>query len=158
MEENLVGREGEPRRLVQAGWCLIHADEQITLNYDYANPLPVCHAIFRIHSEVEYKIMEFLRSKHFVGIHTHGIFAGSVEGGLAVLNPEDITGQQTFLAQSPLLYKQMATCEVKRVFEIGPLFRHEKSNCKMRMFVDLAAEMEIKEHYLEVWQKHNVFQ
>ncbi|CAM0883897.1 unnamed protein product [Alopecurus aequalis] len=149
-EENLVGREGEPQRLGQAGWGLVHGDERTTLDYDYANPLPVCHAIFRIHSEVEYKIMEFLRSKHFVGIHTHGIFSGSVEGGLAVLNPEDITGQRTFLAQSPLLYKQMATCEVKRVFEIGPLFRHEKSNCKMRMFVDLAAEMEIKEHYLEV--------
>ncbi|CAM0883900.1 unnamed protein product [Alopecurus aequalis] len=146
LQENLVGREAE----IQAGWGLVHGDERTTLDYDYANPLPVCHAIFRIHSEVEYKIMEFLRSKHFVGIHTHGIFSGSVEGGLAVLNPEDITGQRTFLAQSPLLYKQMATCEVKRVFEIGPLFRHEKSNCKMRMFVDLAAEMEIKEHYLEV--------
>ncbi|XP_047071340.1 aspartate--tRNA ligase 2, cytoplasmic-like isoform X2 [Lolium rigidum] len=132
-----------------AGWGLAHADERPSLNYDYANPLPVCHAIFRIHSEVEYKIMEFLRSKHFVGIHTHGIFAGSVEGGLAVVNPEDITGQRTFLAQSPLLYKQMATCEVKRVFEIGPLFRHEKSNCKLHI-CDLAAEMEIKDHYLEV--------
>ncbi|KAK1685044.1 hypothetical protein QYE76_045892 [Lolium multiflorum] len=149
LEENLVGREGEPRWVGQAGWGLAHADERPSLNYDYANPLPVCHAIFRIHSEVEYKIMEFLRSMNFVGIHTHGTFAGSAEGGLAVVNPEDITGQRTFLAQSPLLYKQMATCEVKRVFEIGPLFRHENSNCKMHT-CDLAAEMEIKDHYLEV--------
>nr|XP_051219275.1 aspartate--tRNA ligase 2, cytoplasmic-like isoform X2 [Lolium perenne] len=149
LEENLVGREGEPRWVGQAGWGLAHADERPSLNYDYANPLPVCHAIFRIHSEVEYKIMEFLRSMHFVGIHTHGTFAGSVEGGLAVVNPEDITGQRTFLAQSPLLYKQMATCEVKRVFEFGPMFRHENSNCKMHT-CDLAAEMEIKDHYLEV--------
>jgi aspartyl/asparaginyl-tRNA synthetase len=88
----------------------------------------------------------FLRSKQFVGIHTHGIFAGSIEGGLAVVNSEDITDQ-----------RRWATCEVKRVFEIGPLFRHEKSICKMHI-CDLAAEMEIKEHYLEVWQKHNVFQ
>ena len=35
---------------------------------------------------------------------------------------------------------------VERVFEISPLFRHEKSNSKIHMceFVDLGAEKEMK--------------
>jgi aspartyl-tRNA synthetase len=51
----------------------------------------------------------------------------------------------------------MATCPVKRVFELSPGFRLEKSNCKMHVckFIDLGAEMEIKEHYFEVTKKHN---
>ncbi|CAO1947136.1 unnamed protein product [Urochloa humidicola] len=64
----------------------------------------------------------------------------------------NISGQPACLAQSLWLYKQMATCPVKRVFEVGPVFRLEKSNCKMHVckFIDLGAEMEIKEHYFEV--------
>jgi aspartyl-tRNA synthetase len=90
--------------------------------------------------------MECFRTKGFVGIHTQSMLVGS-----------NVSGQPAYLAQSLWLYKQMATCPVKRVFELSPGFRLEKSNCKMHVckFIDLGAEMEIKEHYFEVTKKHN---
>lgn len=58
-----------------------------------------------------------------------------------------------FLAQSPQLYKQMAICaDMEKVFEIGPVFRAEKSFTHRHLceFVGLDLEMAFKEHYHEV--------
>ena len=65
----------------------------------------------------------------------------------------DYFGSQACLAQSPQLYKQMATAcaDFERVFEIGPVFRAENSNTHRHLteFVGLDMEMTIKEHYYE---------
>ena len=48
----------------------------------------------------------------------------------------------------------MAICGgYKRVFEVGHVFRAESSNTQRRLceFVGLDAEMEIQEHFFEVW-------
>jgi aspartyl-tRNA synthetase len=62
--------------------------------------------------------------------------------------------QDACLAQSPQLYKQMtAACsDLERVFEIGPVFRAEKSNTHRHLceFHGLDLEMAIGEHYYEV--------
>lgn len=96
--------------------------------------------------------MGFLRSKHFVGIHTQSMFFGSTEGASSVLKPDDISSEIACLAQSPWIYLEMITSEAKRVFEVGSVFRLEKSKCELHTckFIDFSAEMEIKEHYFEV--------
>ena len=62
-------------------------------------------------------------------------------------------GRPGCLAQSPQLYKQMSICaDLDRVFEIGPVFRAEKSDTHRHLceFTGLDFEMAIQEHYLEV--------
>ena len=57
------------------------------------------------------------------------------------------------LAQSPQLYKQMAICgDLKRVIEIGPVFRAENANTNRHLceFTGLDMEMEFNDHYFEV--------
>ncbi|XP_044953630.1 aspartate--tRNA ligase 2, cytoplasmic-like isoform X3 [Hordeum vulgare subsp. vulgare] len=100
----------------------------------------------------EQKFREFLFSKNFIGIHTPKLIGGSSEGGASVFKL-DYNGQPACLAQSPQLYKQMAICGgFGRVFEVGSIFRAEKSNTHRHLceFIGLDAEMEIKEHYFEV--------
>eukprot|EP00435_Cladocopium_sp_Y103_P075386 s3_g57.t1 len=58
-----------------------------------------------------------------------------------------------YLAQSPQLYKQMALMtDMPRVFEVGPIFRSEKSFTHRHMteFTGLDIEMTFKDHYHEV--------
>lgn len=96
---------------------------------------------------------QFLLSEGFVGIHTPKLIGGSSEGGSAVFRL-DYKGQPACLAQSPQLHKQMAICgDFGRVFEIGPVFRAEDSFTHRHLceFTGLDVEMEIKEHYSEVW-------
>ncbi|CAL4959611.1 unnamed protein product [Urochloa decumbens] len=116
LEESVVEPEEEVGSTGQAGQVLAHIDPETSLNYDCINlPSLVDHATLRIQSEVEFKIMEFLRMKCFVGIHTQSMLVGS-----------NISGR--------------------------PVFRLEKSNCKMHRckFIDFGAEMEIMDHYFEV--------
>jgi aspartyl/asparaginyl-tRNA synthetase len=70
---------------------------------------------------------EFLLSQSFIEIHTPKLISGSSEGGASVFHLQYL-GQPACLAQSPQLYKQMAiTADFGRVFEVGPVFRAEKS-------------------------------
>jgi aspartyl/asparaginyl-tRNA synthetase len=96
----------------------------------------------------------------FVEINTPKIIAGASEGGADVFTT-DYFGQTACLAQSPQLYKQMAiSSDLKKVFEIGPVFRAEKSNTRRHLceFTGLDMEMEIKSHYNEaLLVVHNVF-
>lgn len=95
---------------------------------------------------------EFLYKQDFVEIHSPKLIGGTSEGGANVfrLNYFD---QEACLAQSPQLYKQMVLCgDMKRVFEIGPVFRAEDSNTNRHLceFTGLDIEMEFKEHYFEI--------
>ncbi|GBG75109.1 hypothetical protein CBR_g19622 [Chara braunii] len=113
---------------------------------------PANQATFRLQSAVGQLFREFLVEREFVEIHTPKMIAGASEGGASVFTL-DYMGQRACLAQSPQLYKQMAICaDMGRVFEIGPVFRAEKSNTHRHLceFTGLDLEMEIKEHYFEV--------
>ncbi|KAL0726735.1 hypothetical protein Bca4012_022828 [Brassica carinata] len=113
---------------------------------------PANQAIFRIQCQVQIAFREFLLSKGFLEIHTPKLMAGSSEGGSAVFRL-DYKGQPACLAQSPQLHKQMAICgDMRRVFEVGPVFRAEDSFTHRHLceFVGLDVEMEIRMHYSEI--------
>ena len=67
---------------------------------------------------------EVMLQEGFQEIHTPKLIAGSSEGGANVFQLQYF-GRDACLAQSPQLYKQMAIMAgIKRVFEIGPVFRY----------------------------------
>jgi aspartyl-tRNA synthetase len=96
----------------------------------------------------------------FTEIHTPKLIGGESEGGSEVFRT-DYFGKSACLAQSPQLYKQMAiAADLDRVFEIGPVFRAEKSNTRRHLceFTGLDIEMAIQEHYNEALEViHNMF-
>mmetsp|Transcript_137364 Transcript_137364/g.342578 ORF Transcript_137364/g.342578 Transcript_137364/m.342578 type:complete len:772 (-) Transcript_137364:118-2433(-) len=109
-------------------------------------------AIFRIQSGVCTLFREFLLKNSFQEIHTPKLIGGASEGGADVFRVDYFEGN-AFLAQSPQLYKQMALMtDMPRVFEIGPIFRSEKSFTHRHMteFTGLDIEMTFKDHYHEV--------
>ena len=71
-----------------------------------------------------------LLNEGFIEINSPKLIAGESEGGSEVFRT-DYFGTPACLAQSPQLYKQMAiSSDLDRVFEIGPVFRAEKSNTR----------------------------
>lgn len=113
---------------------------------------PSNQAIFRVQSAICTLFREALLAKGFVEIHTPKLIAGESEGGADVF-VTDYFGQRACLAQSPQLYKQMAiAADLERVFEIGPIFRAEKSNSRRHLceFTGLDIEMAFNLHYNEV--------
>lgn len=108
--------------------------------------------IFRIQSEVCALFREFLLEKGFIEIHSPKMIATASEGGADVFKLGYFE-RKAFLAQSPQLYKQMALmADMGRVFEIGPVFRSEKSFTHRHMteFTGLDMEMTFKDNYHEV--------
>ena len=82
--------------------------------------------IFKVRSEVNRYLREFLHNHDFTEMQTPKLLAGATEGGAEVFKL-DYFGQEATLAQSPQLYKQMMVGVFERVFEIGPAFRAELS-------------------------------
>jgi nondiscriminating aspartyl-tRNA synthetase len=83
-------------------------------------------AIFKIRSQINRFIREYLWGNDFVEIQTPKLLASAAEGGAEVFKL-DYFGQEATLAQSPQLYKQIMVGVFERVFEIGPAFRAEPS-------------------------------
>ena len=113
---------------------------------------PGMGAVVRLVSLVNQKYRETLLANDFVEIHTPKLIGTPSEGGSSVFQL-NYFGQKGFLAQSPQLYKQMVLMgDVPRVFEIGPVFRAEKSQTHRHLteFVGLDAEMMIHASYTEV--------
>ena len=114
--------------------------------------VPTTQAIFKLQSGVAHLFREYLDSKDFIEIHSPKLIGGASEGGSDVFKFKYFN-QDACLAQSPQLYKQMCIIsDFKRVYEIGPVFRAEKSFTSRHLceFTGLDIEMEIKEHYFEV--------
>lgn len=110
-------------------------------------------AIFRIQSAICYAFRNNLSENHgFIEIHTPKLWGAASESGASVFKV-DYFQRPAFLAQSPQLGKQMAIAsDMRRVFEIGPVFRAENSNTHRHLteFTGLDLEMAIDEHYHEV--------
>jgi aspartyl-tRNA synthetase len=114
--------------------------------------VPPHGSLLRVQGGVCQLFREHLSSIGFVEIHSPKLIAGASEGGSEVFKT-DYFGRPACLAQSPQLYKQMAVCgDLSRVFEIGPVFRAEKSDTHRHLceFTGLDFEMEIIEHYTEI--------
>lgn len=113
--------------------------------------VPANNAILRVRSGITQLFREALLREQFIEIHTPKLISGESEGGSEVFRT-DYFGQPACLAQSPQLYKQMAiSADLDRVFEIGPVFRAEKSFTRRHLceFTGLDLEMAIDGHYLE---------
>ena len=114
--------------------------------------VPANQAIMRTQSAICTLFREALLQRGFIEIHTPKLIAGESEGGSDVFTT-DYFGRTACLAQSPQLYKQMAIAsDLERVFEIGPVFRAEKSNTRRHLceFTGLDMEMAFNVHYNEV--------
>jgi nondiscriminating aspartyl-tRNA synthetase len=113
--------------------------------------VPANNAIMRVQSAICQLFRESMYEQGFVEIHTPKLIAGESESGAGVFTT-DYFGTTACLAQSPQLYKQMAIAsDLNRVFEVGPVFRAEKSHTRRHLceFTGLDLEMAIDDHYME---------
>lgn len=93
------------------------------------------NAIFRIRSQIFKSAVDYLTSQEFTKIEIPKITILGLESpsneskGGSELFTIDYFGKDAYLAQSPQLYKQMFVAGgFERVYEIGPVFRAEKSH------------------------------
>ena len=70
---------------------------------------------------------DFLLERSFTEIHTPKLIGAASESGADVFEVQYFD-RKAYLAQSPQFYKQMAMAAgMERIFEVGPVFRAEKS-------------------------------
>lgn len=113
---------------------------------------PANQSIMKINAAIGRYFREFLSTEGFTEIHSPKIIAGASEGGASVFKLDYMDLGPACLAQSPQLYKQMGVCcDLEKVFEIGPVFRAEKSftNRHLTEYTGLDFEMSFKDHYSE---------
>ena len=109
-------------------------------------------SVFRIQSAICQIFRSHLDSLGFIEIHTPKLQGAASESGASVFKV-NYFDRPAFLAQSPQLGKQMSiAADMRKVFEIGPVFRAENSNTHRHLteFTGLDLEMAIDEHYHEV--------
>ena len=83
--------------------------------------------MFKLQTEIAKSMRDFLLERNFIEIHTPKLIGAASESGSEVFKV-DYFDRDAFLAQSPQFYKQMAMAAgFERIFEVGPVFRAEKS-------------------------------
>lgn len=83
--------------------------------------------LFKVQTCVVAAMREFLLQNRFLEIHSPKLIGAASESGADVFEVEYFD-RKAYLAQSPQFYKQMAMAGgFERVFEVGPVFRAEKS-------------------------------
>ena len=83
--------------------------------------------IFKIQSSLVRSLREYLYDNNFMEIHTPKLIGTASESGSEVFEVKYFD-RKAYLAQSPQFYKQMAMAAgFDRIFEVGPVFRAEKS-------------------------------
>jgi len=91
-------------------------------------------AILEISSGVKALFSEYLLKRDFKWVDSPKLLGAATEGGGGVFEVSNYFGKKAYLAQSPQFYKQMLIAgDCKRVFEIAPVFRAEKSNTHRHM-------------------------
>ena len=83
--------------------------------------------LFKVQTCLVGAMREFLLKKNFNEIHTPKLIGAASESGSEVFEVKYFD-RNAYLAQSPQFYKQMAMASgLERIFEVGPVFRAEKS-------------------------------
>ncbi len=83
--------------------------------------------IFKAQTVLAKALREFLLERNFIEIHTPKLIGAASESGSDVFEVKYFE-DTAYLAQSPQFYKQMAMASgFERIFEVGPVFRAEKS-------------------------------
>src|SRR3989344_1082388 len=101
------------------------------------------NTVFRIRSKIATLTSTFFDKEGFVNINTPKITKSGVESGAEEFKI-DYFGKKAALAQSPQVYKQMFVMSgLEKVFEIGTIFRAEKSHTTRHLteFVGIDFEM-----------------
>ncbi|KAL8801185.1 MAG: hypothetical protein Q9182_004634 [Xanthomendoza sp. 2 TL-2023] len=109
-------------------------------------------AIFQLQSGISNLFIEFMNQNRFTWINSSKLAGAATEGGSGVFEIKYFDSK-AYLTQSPQFFKQMAIAmDMKRVCEIGPVFRAENSNTHRHLteFTGLDFEMVIQSHYHEV--------
>lgn len=83
--------------------------------------------LFKVQTVLVGAMRDFLLERRFLEIHTPKLIGAASESGADVFEVKYFD-RKAYLAQSPQFYKQMAMAAgLERIFEIGPVFRAEKS-------------------------------
>lgn len=83
--------------------------------------------MFKAQTKMLAAMREFLLERKFMEIHTPKLIGAASESGADVFEVQYFD-RKAYLAQSPQFYKQMAMASgFERIFEVGPVFRAEKS-------------------------------
>ena len=97
---------------------------------------------------------EYLVQRQFTEIHTPKLIGAASESGADVFEVQYFD-RKAYLAQSPQFYKQMAMAAgFERIFEVGPVFRAEKSftNKHTTEFTGFDLEFSYIESFRDVMQ------
>ncbi len=83
--------------------------------------------IFKVQTTMVAAMREYLLKKNYLEIHTPKLIGAASESGSEVFELKYFD-RKAYLSQSPQFYKQMAMAAgFDRIFEVGPVFRAEKS-------------------------------
>ncbi len=83
--------------------------------------------IFKTQTELVAAMRQYLLDRDFLEIHTPKLIGAASESGADVFELKYFD-RKAYLSQSPQFYKQMAMASgFDRIFEVGPVFRAEKS-------------------------------
>lgn len=83
--------------------------------------------MFQVQTTLVNAMRQYLLKENFIEIHTPKLIGAASESGADVFQVEYFD-RKAYLAQSPQFYKQMAMVSgFERIFEVGPVFRAEKS-------------------------------
>ena len=83
--------------------------------------------MFKVQTVMVNAMRQFLLDRGFIEIHTPKLIGAASESGSEVFEVKYFD-RSAYLAQSPQFYKQMAMASgFERIFEVGPVFRAEKS-------------------------------
>ena len=83
--------------------------------------------IFKVQTEMVRSMREWLTKRDFIELHSPKLIGAASESGADVFKV-DYFDKTAYLCQSPQFYKQMAMAAgLDRIFEVGPVFRAEKS-------------------------------
>ncbi len=104
---------------------------------------PEIRAVFNIRSAIVRAVTEFFDSEGFTNISTPKITAAGVESG-AEMFAVKYFNKEAFLSQSPQIYKQMMVAAgFEKVYEIGTVFRAEKSHTTRHVTEFTGIDMEM---------------
>lgn len=176
-KESVVEVNGIPKENKESRWGIEVLIKKITLLSLAETPLPIDNteksqtnidkrldhrlldtrnlkhqAIFKVRSKIVKIVTNFFDKNGFTNINSPKLTKIGVESG-AELFQVDYFGRPMYLAQSPQVYKQMFVGGgFERVYEIGPVFRAEKSNTMRHLteFTGVDFEMGFIKDYTDV--------
>lgn len=141
----------EKERMLNQGICKVGYNLRLDNRFlDFRMPQTL--SIIRVTDSVMTAFRGYLRTNNFIEIKTTKIIQSGSEGG-SNLFTMNYFGKTAYLAQSPQLFKQMVIAGgLKRVYEVGHVYRAEQSNTNRYLseFTGLDIEMEMTKDYKEV--------